>query len=444
MTLLHRLPRWPDIKAAWADEHQRKSLLFIFNGVFINAALILTSGVFLSGYIIYLGGSDFLVGLMNNSLSWTSIVALFSFAIYERMAKRKKFLITLLVISRLLVCGTIFLPLVFGTGGLTLALLSVMMISGNVLWGIFSVGFSVWIMSSFTRETRSEFIFRRTFWLRIAFTLINICMGFVMDWSGKSYLGFLVVYLASLVLSLGDAAILIVLKEPKHLINRDKRVSLRAFFEPFRNGDYRRFMIFIFIFYLSLTISSSFTSLYLVRYLEFDYAFITMVTVIANLFMILCTKIWRHVEVKVGLMRAFRLAGIIAIFEFLIYGFLTRDTYYLLFLAPVFAGIGNSGFNIFAINYRFEMMPEQNRTVYEGWFGALFGLSLLAGPTLGKLIMNGLPELSHALFQYSRFQLLYLISFVVGLLTLLLAFRSRPVPATTHAIEPTNREGPSP
>ena len=75
-------------------------MLFILDGIMVNIAVILSSGVFLSGYLVYLGGSDFLIGLLNFSMNWAAILALFSFLIFERMMHRKKLLITLLVISR--------------------------------------------------------------------------------------------------------------------------------------------------------------------------------------------------------------------------------------------------------------------------------------------------------------------------------------------------------
>jgi predicted MFS family arabinose efflux permease len=417
--------KWPDVKASWQDEEQRTRLLFILNGVFINAAVILTSGMFLSGYIVFLGGSDFLVGLMNNSMNWAAIAGLFSYLIFERMARRKTFLLVLLVLSRFLVCSVVYLPLLFGTGDVTLALLTLMIVSGNIIWGVFGIGFTIWMMNSFPQGARSAFIFKRTFWLRIAFTLTNICMGYVLDWSGKSYTGFLIVFSFSLLLSLADAAVLLGVKEPDYHVDRQRRFTVRAFFEPLRNKPYLKFILFIFLYYTSLTISSSFTSLYLVRYLELDFKFISFVTVIANFFMIICIRMWRQAEGKIGLMRAFRLTGLLAALEFLAYVFLNQDTIFLLVLAPILAGIGNSGFNIFVINYRYELMPEENRTLYEGWYGALFGLSLLAGPTIGNFAMNNLPVIENALFRHSRFQLLYLLSFLLAVPILLLAFRDK-------------------
>lgn len=420
---LSTLPGMLHISRMLKDENKKTRLLFFIDGALINAALVLTAGIFLSGYIVFLEGSDFLVGLLNNSLTWASVAALFSFLIFERMEKRKKFILTLLIVSRLLVCSVIFLPLFFGKSQVTLGILTVMAIVGNVLWGVYAIGANVWMMGSFPKETRNEFIYKRVFWLRISFTLFTITMGFILDWSGKSYAGFMIVFLTSMVLSLVDAFVLFKIKEPTNIVSKDYSFNLKMFFEPFTRKNYRAFLLFIFLFYTSLTISSSFTPLYLIRYLKFDYKFISVINVIAYIVMILFTGLWSRIESKKGQMFVFKISGLIAIMEFLIYGFLKSDTYYLLYLAPVFSGIGYSGFNIAMFNYRYQLMPENNRTIYEGWFGAVLGLSMLISPVIGSFVMNRLPVLQNTFFQYSKFQVMYVISFILAVTVVLLALK---------------------
>jgi hypothetical protein len=120
----------------------RTQVLFILNGVILNAAAVLSSGVFLSGYIVLLDGSDFLVGLLNNSGVWASIVALFSFMIYERMKKRKKLLLIIHGLSRFMLGSVVFFPLIFD-GRTSLLLTVTFVIVGNILWAVYSVGFTV-------------------------------------------------------------------------------------------------------------------------------------------------------------------------------------------------------------------------------------------------------------------------------------------------------------
>lgn len=405
-------------------ENKKTKLLFILDGVFINAAIVLTMGVFLSGYIVLLNGTDFLVGLLNNSNTWAAIVAIFSFMIYERMEKRKKFLITLLAVSRLMICSIVFLPLIFGNQSVNLYIVTIFVIVGNVLWGIYSIGFSVWLMSALPKHSRNEFIYVRMFWIRISFTIFTIVMGIVLDWFKKSYTGFMVVFIISLILSAIDVIILMKIEEPSNAVNKEVRFNKSMFFEPIRNNEYRGFLIFVFLFYASLSASSSFTPLYLIRYLKFDYSFISTVNVFAYIFMIICTKVWGRIELKKGLTFVFRITAFIVVAEFLIYSFLNNKTYYLLLFAPIFAGIGNSGFNIAVFNFRYEIMPENSKTIYEGWFGAVLGLSALAGPVMGNFLKKRLPVIENVIYQHSSFQMLYLISFVLATGVILLAFYS--------------------
>ncbi len=414
--------KWSALKSTWQDEEQRKSILFIWSGIFINAAVVLSSGVFLSGYLVHLGASDFLVGLLNNSMNWAAIAGFFSCFIFERLAKRKNLLLTLLVTARLLVCGIVYLPLILPDNTAVLKVLPLMIISGNLIWGVFDIGYSIWMMNSFASKVRSGFIFKRMFFLRIAYTLANLSMGFMLDWLDKSYLGFVIVFTLSLLFSLADAAVLLGVPEPDYGTGQHK-FKLRSFFEPLHNKAYLQFILFVYFYYTSLTMSSSFTSVYLLRYLELDYRFISLVNVTSNIFLILGTRIWHRAENRFGLIRAFRLAGLLAIGEYAIYVCLTGKTTFLLFIAACLSGGSNSGFNVFLVNYRYDLIPETNKTLYEGWFGAFYGLALLAGPLIGSKVMRLLPDLTTGIFQHGRFQLLYLISFVLAAPILLLAFR---------------------
>ena len=402
-----------------SGEYRRSQILFLTSAILVNASAILTNGTFLSGYIVHLEGSDFLVGILNNSSTWTSVAAIFSFIIFERIRKRKKLLLTLSVTSRVMVCSIVFIPLLHLEKGATLTVVTVMVIVGNLLWSIYSIGYTVWLIGIMPKENKSDFIYLRQFWLRISFTVSTLFMGYVIDWFNKSYIGFVIVFSTSLIISLMDAIVIFNTKEPEYALDSNSP-GMSVFFEPVKDLRFRSYMLFVFTFYLSLSISSSFTSLYLIRYLKFDYSFITIVNIIAYIFMIVCTKFWGHIAAKRGLKFVFITTSVIKIIEFLIYGFLTRDTYFILYFAPIISGIGNGGFNVSVMEYRYEIMPEHNKTIYEGWHGAVFGLSLLISPIVGSLLLKIIPDIKIGLISFSDFQLLYIISFALAGMVILL------------------------
>ena len=404
------------------NERSRIQKLFILDGAIINAAVVLTSGIFLSGYIVLLGGSDFLTGLLNNSLGWASVAGIASSLLFERMRRRKIIIITFYILSRLLVCSIIFLPLIFRSNAKMLVIMTVMVIIGNVLWSFFSTGNIVWMMNAIPRNTRKEFIYARTFWLRISFTLFTIVMGFVLDAYNKSYAGFFAVFVTSLVLSAIDAVVLINIEEPENPVNSEKGVKSGQIFEPWKNKEYRRYLVFVILFYMGLLISVSYTPLYLIKYMDFDYKFISSITVLCYIFMIVSTKFWSKIEWKRGIKYVLKLGALFIVAEVLVYAFLTRETYFLLFIAAIVSGIGNGGFNIALLNHRYDLMPEGNKTIYESWFGAVYGLGTIFAPILGGYLLERLPILNDGVLRHSNFQFLYLITFVFVLIIIVSFF----------------------
>lgn len=338
------------------------------------------------------------------------------------MECRKNLLVALNIISRLLICSIVFVPLIHAGDVATLAMVTTMVSLGNILWGVFSVGFNIWLTSITPKNARNEFIYTRTMWLRVAFTTSSLVMGYVLDWFNKSYMGFVIIFTFSLVCSILDAIVLIKIKEPHNKIEHDHKFAAAEFFRPLRKLGYRKMMIFIFMFYFSLTISSSYTSLYQIRYLGFNYGFISTVNVITYFLMIVCTRFWSRLESRKGLFFVIKMSGIVAITEFLMYVFITSDRKFLLPIAAMFSGIGYSGFNIAVFNYRYEVMPNKNRTIFEGWYGAIFGISMLLSPIAGSLIMKVLPDFKNVIFQHSTFQLLYLISYILAFTVLVVNF----------------------
>lgn len=404
-------------------ENRKSQIYFIFDGILINAAATITSGVFLSGYMVNLAASDYLVGMLNSSGTWALIISLFSFLIFERLERRKTLLITMNIVARALVCSIVYLPFVIKDAAVLTYLTSAMVITGNLIWSIYSIGIMVWMISLLPNNVKNRYIYLRMLFLRISFTFFSLIMGLVLDWFGKSQTGFVVVFTVSLVLSLADAFVLIKTHEPLNKITKtSKSFELSLFLEPIKNIEYRNFLLFVFFYYFSLFLSSSYTPLFQIKYLGLDYSFISVINVISYANMILWTQIWGRLESSKGLRFVLSLTALFAASEFFLYGFITRDTYFLLFITPFLAGIGNSGFNIAIVTYRYNIIPEGHKTLYEGWYGAVFGLSALLGPTFGKLIMEALPEVNNKMFQNSNFQFMYIISFILAFSVVLLMF----------------------
>jgi MFS family permease len=410
-------------------ENRKSQILFIFDGILINAAVTITTGFFLSGYMVALKADDFLVGIVNSAPTWSLIISLFSFLIFERMEKRKTLLITMNMVSRFFKCSIVYLPFLIKDNTTLIYLTALMAIISNLIWSVYSVGVTVWMISLLPNNQRkSRYIYLRMFWLRVSFTVFSLAMGLLLDLYNKSLTGFLIVFTVGLILSLADAIVLMNVQEPINKVRKaNKKLEINLFLEPLKTKDYRQFLLFIFSFYFSLSLSSSFTSLYQIRYLELNYSLISIIYTVSYINMIIGTRLWDRIETKKGQYFVLSTSALIVASEFFIYGFMTQKTLLLFLITPLLAGIGNSGFNVATVNYRYSLMPEDgHKTIYEGWYGAAMGLGSLLGPTAGSMIRNSIPSFTNSVFQYSGYQIMYLVSFVLASFAVYLKFfRSR-------------------
>lgn len=78
-----------------------------------------------------------------------------------------------------------------------------------------------------------------------------------------------------------------------------------------------------------------------------------------------------------------------------------------------------TGFVIAVFNRRYELMPEENRIVYDNFYTAAIGLGFILGPMIGGLIKSGLekvPAVTEGL-AFGNIRLLYIVS-TAGILLL--------------------------
>lgn len=392
------------------QKNSRDQLLFLLDSLVINGAYLLTGGIFLSGYAIFLGAGDFLTALLNSGANYATILSLLSFFLFEKKTKRKHLLLTLNFLSRTLMAAIAVLPLVISDSHIRLVLLAVLVISSEVIWGIYRIGWTVWMMSTVPKETKSDYIYSRTFYTRIFMSLVSLASGFLLDLFNKSYMGFLILFIISYLFSLSDIVVLSKIEDPEYKISKKSKINMKNFFEPVHSSEYKRFLMFIFLFYLGFTMASSFTPSYMIRYLNLDYKYISIFNVLSQVVMISTNLYWVRIEKAKGYSYTICTSAFFTLCPSLIMFFVTKSTWPLLFLSNIFAGIGAGGFtSIFT--YRYEIMPVDNRTIYEGWYYFALGLSVLLAPFLGQFIINSIPSFTNALIRNSQIQLLNLISF---------------------------------
>ena len=245
---------------------------------------------------------------------------------------------------------------------------------------------------------------------------MNFLLGYYDDIGtlNKSYLGFAIVLLTAMAIGIADNCVLVRIQGAAPS-PRAGGSLLQSLLHPLRNRRYMQYLVITFLFFFFLAMSSSFTGLYQLKYLQLSYLFITSITIANFVIVIGTTHLWARLQQRIGMLRVLVLGMALIALEFVVYGFLTPQTLGLIVLSPILAGAGGGGYWACTLPYRYSLMPDEGKTAYEGWFGTVFGAAGLLGAVVGGYLQRVLPVIDTSWMRFSVFQVAYLISAALAL-----------------------------
>ncbi len=388
----------------------RNRRLFIIQGMLGFSAGSLTTGVFLTGFLLLLGASNLTVGLLMSAGSWTLLMSLLSSFLVERVRHRKRLLVGVLLLFRLFTTLPVFLPALLGFGRNTATLAAVMIITGYAINTINTTDLPVFMMDSIPTEGRESFVYTRMMYIRAANTVISLGAGSMLDLLGRQYNGFILIF--SLALAAGILEVALLSRIRGESVMRTGRITGSAFrkrlFEPFSNIRYRNFLVFTLGFFFFHFATASYIPLYQFKYLQLSYLTITLYNTAIFILMILLTRVWSRFERKLGQRRVLVWSASLMAVDFILYGFLTPQTLWILPASVLVAGVGGAGFWACILPYRYNLMPAEGKSIYEAWNGTLFAVAGLTGALAGGKLQGALPAIETGMLTFSPFQIIFL------------------------------------
>ena len=247
-------------------------------------------------------------------------------------------------------------------------------------------------------------------YIRIANTVLSLGAGSVLDLLGREYGGFLVIFSLALVAGMVEVFLLAGIKGDS--VRRSRRISWPEFRrrlpEPFAHPRYRAFLFFSLGFFFFHFAAVSYVPLYQYKYLHLSYLTITLYNTAIFILMILLTRVWSSVEQRIGQRRVLVASASLMAMDFVVYGFLTPGTLWLLPVSVLIAGTGGAGFWACILPYRYNLMPKEGKSIFEAWNGTLFAIAGLCGALAGGWLQQVLPAVDAGWLSFSPFQMIFL------------------------------------
>lgn len=378
-------------------------------------AYSVVDGIFLSSLLILLGASDLFVALMFSTPLYCSIVQILTPVFFERYKQRKIYMLIFFGIHRILKCCIIFIPIIFPKDLWMPAIFIVYLIS-NIASSFNAPAFNILTMSLFTEKDKYWFMPLRQASIMVVQVLVYVVMGKILDDYNNSYTIYVAAYILSLITSVLSLVFFTKVDEPENKVTvLNKQDYMRNFMNVFRDSRYIWFMLFSLLSYFAIYLSSSFKSVYMLKYLNSSYTFVasneSLVYVIVIVFSVVLVKYAKEISWE----RLLKYSLLSYIVQFILLALTDNNTLFVYVLHSITLGIATASSSLSILNYRYQIMPDHSRTFYDSLFGVIFGIAALAAPISGEFIKNMVLGITGGTIQ--SFKLLFYLSSVLVLIS---------------------------
>lgn len=384
----------------------------------------LTTGAFLSGLAILMGADDVLVSYLSVIANICGVLLLFFTAFLERFRSKKKLTVGLTVLSKLVTFFIVAIP-AFVPPVYQLGVFIPVVIVAFTLQAQTTVSLNNWLVDFIVPAKRGRYIsVRQTLSLAVT-VLLSFTSGYFLDSMQSKYIGLVILFSAALLMGILETGLLLATPDSPASLPASRACKLHDIIKlPLKDKAFMHFVLYITVFYLLLNISDSFTTVYMLRYLELPYSTVTMMSMILSLPQIILLGVWGKISDKKGHQFVLKLSVWLFTGEMLFLFFSSPSTWYLCIpIAFLIASIGNAGFVIAVFNRRYELIPEKNRIAYDNLYTAVIGIGFILGPMTGGLIKRLFESYFMPLtsMPFANIRLLYLIS-AAGILLLQIGY----------------------
>ncbi len=353
-----------------------------------------TTGVFLTGFLLYAGMDQVQIGLVTSLPLLAGVLYPLSPLLLEKCRRRK----AVLGSARLLYHGLVILCVTllpgWVEGGSLLWWMAAALLLGNGCNILVASGFPAWHIGFLPENIRGRF-FALSGIVNSVFTALATLGASVLadaaKASGRQMYWMGVIRLAAFGLALVEVILLLLPREPEY--PRSSVGGLRLLTLPFGNRKFCLTMIPVFAWMMVSTMTLYCANAYLLQEVEVSYVFISALQAMNLVTTAVVMPFWHRLLLRTSWLRAFQKVFLL----FPLYPFLhmlvTKSNY--LWLLPVtmlaYQAVLAGG-TLYFNNMAYLFTPKEDRTAYLSWYLMLVSAGSLWGQGLSALLLKLWPR----------------------------------------------------
>ncbi len=370
----------------------RKDYRFsFFDGMCAHVYGTLISGVFLTGFALYLNLGEFMIGLLAAIPYLVTLFQLPGSYYICRNGCRKKVAYRAAAVARLLWLPILFLGLmpVLGQTANGLLIIAIYLVS-HAFAQVSYLAWLSWTSDLVPDEIRGTFFGTRNMLCGAAGIATVLIFGNLVDilkqHPGGSDMALGVPFLAAVIFGLLSL----------HFMNRisDRAPApetpsgvLHKLSGPFKEPNFRRFLLFAFTWNFAVYFAAPFFSLYYLRDLKYSYGFVALLTTVGSVLDLVGMQVWGRLSDKVKNKAVIRFSGWGVVFLPALWVAVQPDDVGIPIVLQIISGGFWSGVNLCTHNMLLRISPQAGKVWFISAYSIIAGLGAALAPMIGGVVL---------------------------------------------------------
>jgi hypothetical protein len=398
----------------------------VYDGMFANAFATLTGGVFLTGFALYLGMNDFMIGLVAAMPFMVTVFQLPAAYLAQKTGKRKQIAYWSATFAR-----GLWLPILIATllpiasGSMKLLVILALIFLSHSFVSVSYVSWLSWIAELVPEEIRGRFFSTRNMLCGAAGMIAMVAFGKLLDkLDGHTYgglpIGFSITFISAVLFGMISLHFVNRISEPKHGSEMASPISIRMLvYLPFKERNFRNFLTFTFLWSFSVYVASPFFTLYFLRDLKFTYGFVALLGMLSAIADMVGMRVWGRISDTVKNKAVIRVSSWIAITLPLAWISARPESVVIPITLHIVGGGFWAGINLCTNNLLLKISPQEHRSSYISAFHIVGGLGSALGPIVAGYVLKSIGSLDLHLLSWHLFpiQVIFMASTLFRLLS---------------------------
>jgi MFS family permease len=364
-------------------------------GLAAEAMATFTGGTFLVAMAVYMGASNFQIGLMAALPALTNVFQVASIWLVQKYNNRRAICVICSICARLPLFAIAFLPFMF-TGATSLYVLIFLLFTQYIFGSVSGASWHSWMKDLVPERKLGSYFSQRSRLIQIVNVTLSLAIAISIDFVKSHYpqhiiITYTIMFFAGGIIGMIGVYLLSRAPEPKTCLNSDNVFSLLQ--RPLKNKNFKKLLIFQSFWAFATNLALPFFVVFMMKTLELPMSNIIALGILSQLSSIFSLKLWGKYTDRFSNKTIISICAPVFIACILSWSFTANKSMPLLSLVllviiHVVSGCSAAGINLAINNFATKLAPKNEAIVYISARNIIVSSISAIAPLVGGLMAD--------------------------------------------------------